>query len=133
MGLKALRSLDIFVLLVLTKSIFVVFMCVYNMGKALVNVHGFTFWFVCLCVCVFFVCKSLALQWSQVQIPNQCLCMWIVWGLGQRFFKFAWVCVHLGGWEFVLCIWHDVNLLHETTTMANWWSIHNQLTPPLKF
>ncbi len=29
-----------------------------------------------------------------------------------------WVYVGLGGWEFVVCTWHDVNLLHEIVTMA---------------
>jgi len=28
------------------------------------------------------------------------------------------VYVGLGGWEFVVCTWHDVNLLHEIVTMA---------------
>ncbi len=132
MGLRALRSLDTFGLLVLTKSRLVVFLCVYNMGKAIANLwmcmdshFGF-----CVCVNVFFLSQGFRVQ---VQIPNKCLCMCIVWGLGQRFLKFAWVCVGLGGWEFVLCTWYDVNLLHETATMATWWNIHNQLTPPLKF
>lgn len=61
MGLRALRSLDIFGLLVLTKSIFVMFMCMYNMGKAIANLWMCMNSHFGLCVCVnvfFFVYKS---------------------------------------------------------------------------
>jgi hypothetical protein len=134
-GVKSIEVFGYFWLVGFDKINFVVFLCVYNMGKAIANLwmcmdshFGF-----CVCVNVFFLSISHKVQWAQVQIPNKCLCMCIVWGLGQRFLKFAWVCVGLGGWEFVLCTWYDVNLLHETATMATWWSIHNQWTPPLKF
>jgi hypothetical protein len=62
----------------------------------------------------FFVYKSQSSNPQQVFVYVHCV------GTRSKVFKVCLSVVGLGGWEFVLCTWYDVNLLHEIATMATW-------------